>query len=416
MGSRFLLPLALWATLAPPPWNGLAPASALALRRGRASLLGLVLLSAAVWWPTPAAPTPPPRDGGVRLVGRWREPPASPARLDTAAGPVVLELASGVDPPRPGEHVELLARVAGDGRVTGVHVRSLGAPDGAWLDRLAARADRRIDELSHGPQRALLRSLLLGDRHDLDGAVRDAFRGTGTSHLLALSGLHVSLLAGVAGRVLAAPLATALLILFAALAGPRAPLLRALGTRLLVPLWGRRGPPAAPLARLGLVALVLAVLQGPGFVQSLSGRLSFLAVGGLLAGIATAPRWLAWCVGPAGAVLATAPLCASVFGEVQPMGLLVTPLLTPLVAAVLALGSVAVLPGPSFAALDPLLGPALDSTAGWLLAAVDWAARMAPRPLHPGPPPIEPTVLGLLIVGALAALARTGAPAAASTS
>jgi ComEC/Rec2-related protein len=409
MAPPFLLVLALGALLLPWPWGLAVPLLALLLRAGRAAATGLLLLCVSVVIspgspPSGAAPAP---HRALRLTGRWRAPPASPSHLETEVGDVILTLASDLRPPRLGAELELLARLDDRGRATAVHVSSAGAVRGAWPERLASQAAARIRKLVPGDAGGLVRSLLLGDRGELDGATVAAFRATGLAHLLSLSGLHVSLLATMAGRVAGPAVVTAWLLGFTWLAGPRAPLLRALIGRGLGALFHRRARASDPLAQLLLVALLLTVLMGPEFLSSLSARLSFLAVGGLVGGA----RLLPWnaaslLLGPAGAVLATAPLCVEHFGNVAPLGILLTPLLAPAVAAILALGSLAVLPGETFVALDPLLQPLLRGVTELLLWAVHTAADLAPAPLRPAPPPWDPTLMGLGVVAALAVLAR----------
>lgn len=51
-------------------------------------------------------------------------------------------------------------------------------------------------------QQGLAEALLLGWRADLDPATRQQFRGAGIAHLLALSGLHVGIMAGLVGAAL----------------------------------------------------------------------------------------------------------------------------------------------------------------------------------------------------------------------
>ena len=68
----------------------------------------------------------------------------------------------------------------------------------AIRERLMAAADRvagRPGQSSAGG--GLIRSLLVGDRRDLDDAVRRDFTKTGLAHLLAISGLHLAVLAAI---------------------------------------------------------------------------------------------------------------------------------------------------------------------------------------------------------------------------
>jgi competence protein ComEC len=63
----------------------------------------------------------------------------------------------------------------------------------AWRERVGARLAQE------GRSGALVRALGLGDRSGMDRETREAFRRLGLSHLLAVSGLHVGFVAGLAG-------------------------------------------------------------------------------------------------------------------------------------------------------------------------------------------------------------------------
>ena len=70
---------------------------------------------------------------------------------------------------------------------------------------LRATLSESLQRSLPGPASALARSLLLGQRRGLPDEVRQDFIETGTSHLLAISGLHVAILLGAAlalGRML----------------------------------------------------------------------------------------------------------------------------------------------------------------------------------------------------------------------
>lgn len=55
---------------------------------------------------------------------------------------------------------------------------------------------RRLDSIFPGPVDALVKALLLGIRKDLPEAHRDDFAKTGTTHLIAISGMNITLVAG----------------------------------------------------------------------------------------------------------------------------------------------------------------------------------------------------------------------------
>jgi competence protein ComEC len=66
----------------------------------------------------------------------------------------------------------------------------------AWLERRAAMAVRIGDVVVNPDARALLTALALGERFGFTDDHWAAFRRTGTSHLVAISGLHVGIVSG----------------------------------------------------------------------------------------------------------------------------------------------------------------------------------------------------------------------------
>ncbi len=178
-------------------------------------------------------------------------------------------------------------------------------PAPLWsLDRWRQRLGQALDQALAGrPQAGLVRALALGDRSSLSSDQWEAFTLTGTNHLIAISGLHIGIVAGlcfVLGRrlwslvprlplLLAAPRAAALVALagaavYAALAGFSVPTRRAL-IMLLVVLGGllmRRAPGATN--SLGLALLLVTALDPPA-VLAAGFWLSFLAVAAILYGI-----------------------------------------------------------------------------------------------------------------------------------
>lgn len=198
--------------------------------------------------------------------------------------------------------------------------------------------DRARTRLGYGEStaRSLVTALVIGDRTALEAPALEAFRRAGLAHVLALSGMHVGVLAlgfGSLLRALRLPPAAILLFTlgflgaFAAIAGGAAPILRACGTGGLALLAGalhRRSPPGHGL---GLVAGAL-LLSHPPLLFDPGFRLSFLAAGTLAAFAAHAPRpkpgWRGWpqtlgegLLMSACVTLATAPEIVSSFGAVS---------------------------------------------------------------------------------------------------
>ena len=112
--------------------------------------------------------------------------------------PVHLFLNESLPDPRP-----FIARsgVAASGAVVDLVRIERGTGIGAWIDRARVHVRRRIEATFHPEANPLARALVLGET-DLRDADDEAFRRSGLSHLLAVSGTHLVLaVAGVAAAM-----------------------------------------------------------------------------------------------------------------------------------------------------------------------------------------------------------------------
>ena len=154
--------------------------------------------------------------------------------------------------------------------------------------RLAASIATVVPE----PQAALGQATLLGLRRNIPSDLTEAFRRTGTAHLLAISGLHVGILLSISLAVSAALLgrkhhlhlvAPLLVIwLYGLLSGMSPSATRAciMGSVYLVSLaFGRQRGSLAPI---GCAAAVM-VAVSPSVIYSISFQLSFAAIAGIAA-------------------------------------------------------------------------------------------------------------------------------------
>ena len=273
----------------------------------------------------------------------------------------------------------------------------------------AARARTAAQLVAHGPGGPLLAALAVGDRSALDPDVREAFARVGLAHLLAVSGLHVGLVAALAfglARVLLArhvALATridvrrpallgavAAAAAYALLAGWGVPVRRAMVLVAALAIGFARERPtlrAEPLAAAAL--LVLTVEPEALFLPG--AQLSFAASAALVgaaarppdAGAPRLPRVSAILRTSATALAVTAPLAAFQLGQTAPVALLANLVAVPWTALVLlpaALSAGLATATPANAAL----GIVAERLAAATVATVAWAADAFAAGAPPG--------------------------------
>jgi competence protein ComEC len=186
------------------------------------------------------------------------------------------------------------AEIIGDGK-DGLDFLTLG------LARVRQAVTERVLAALDGPAGAVAAALMTGDRSSIPGALMDSMRDSGLAHLLAISGLHIGLMAGILFfglRVLlalsaplalhfpikkwAAAAAIAGAFAYALIAGATVPTQRAflmVGLVLLAVLVDRKGLSVRLVAWAALVIMVLR----PESLLGASFQMSFAAVIALIA-------------------------------------------------------------------------------------------------------------------------------------
>ena len=184
-------------------------------------------------------------------------------------------------------------------------------PLGYLPQRAAHRLGKAIDRLFPGDVAGFYKAILTGDRTGLDQASRDRLTGAGASHVIAVSGLHVSLLLGILMAVLgrgrlSSVLGILLLAFFALMTGASPSVVRAaftLSVLLLAPLVGEENDPPTALAAAALALLA----WNPWTAANVSFQLSFGAVAGLLLVTRPLQTWLE-ALPPAASILNRKPV------------------------------------------------------------------------------------------------------------
>jgi competence protein ComEC len=307
-----------------------------------------------------------------------------------------------------------------------VAARSAGAPG---FQRMAggAREYARSVLVRHtpgGPEQGLVRALVLGDRAGLDDETAEAFRRSGTYHVLAISGAQVALLvASLIGlcrlcRLPTLPTAVAVggaAAFYGAVVGGEAPVLRAtvMAVVLLAGRWLDLGSSLPNL--LGAAAIVLAAAR-PSQVEEPSFQLSFAATLGLLLGSAAIARRLPRLplrleLGLAASLAAQAallPLLLLHFHRLAPAGLVLNVAAVPLSGLVMLLGLASVVCAPLADVAAAALAKAAWAVAHVLLRSCDpWGVAAATELRVPDPPA---WAIGLFAAGLVGAwVGRPGA-------
>jgi competence protein ComEC len=242
-----------------------------------------------------------PLPSGTRL--RFRLPAGCDAEWgDTVTALATLERPSGLRNPG-GIDARAAARgdaVAVQGRALVAHVaRARGI---ALLPRATAARWRRAMEAALGQGlspacRELVTPLVIGDRSAFPTELGAEFRAAGLTHLLALSGMHVVWLAGVAppsqrhwargaGRALCG---AACALFYGVIAGPLPSLMRAVATELAAAAARLLGRALDPVQALAISVLVLLGVA-PGWAGDLGFQLSCAATLGMVTSDRHSPR------------------------------------------------------------------------------------------------------------------------------
>jgi len=341
-------------------------------------------------------------------------------------------------------------------RAEGVRLRiSAGSPSGVWADpsgtiwpwtyrlgRIRDWSHRRLVACLDPTVAALASALLLGRRDAVDPELNDAFARTGTTHLLAISGLHLQALAAstwLSCRVVRIGRRQSWWVVilssttYTILVGLAPSVARSLAMTLVACLAGLidRRP---RFANLMAIALLITLGLNPAHLFDVGCQLSFLAVGVILWGVPPVLARLRTVPGPLDRVerfyepgwkkrlrsvgwwlvegfvisvmvwLAALPLVAQRFHITSPIGILLNLPLVPItslamLAAGLSLG---------LSTIWTPLGSPVAWVCRWLLAATDALVRWGARQdwcYGFGPGPGEGWLIAFYVLLGLAAVA-----------
>jgi len=168
-----------------------------------------------------------------------------------------------------------------------------------WLEQARHFAAKTIYELYPQPESGLLEGILLGNDNNLPLSTANAYRDTGTAHIIAISGFNMAILAALfsalftklTNRYWSLPLTALVLTVYALFVGASPSVVRAaimaiiaFGGRLV----GRKG---SSLNALGLTAGIMCLIN-PHLPWDVSFQLSFMATLGLVLFASPLQEWL----------------------------------------------------------------------------------------------------------------------------
>ena len=362
-----------------------------------------------------------PRPGPVRVAGEV----LGGIRRDVTADQTVVTLrplgqtagrvtcvVNGSAPLLPGDTVDGIGRAQAPSVVTGARGRPVlliqagalriarGPPSWRRLtERCRLMLERSLLNTVSGVEGVLLCHLVLGHGPTLDGRVVSAHRATGLSHLLAVSGAHASMLGFMLGAAFAAIsgkrgehsrryrwFCAVFLTLYGGITGMEPPVFRAL-VGLFVVMFARAQGRSPTICAVLALPTLLTTIAAPCDLLSASFCLSYTAVAGLA--LSGAFDWSSWrqrlvtgpLLGSCWATLLTMPLTLHYFGQVAPWTILATPVLAPLVAAMLAAGLAISALGLALPGVAAAAGHGLREAAAIYLGAVDATSSLPFAPI-----------------------------------
>jgi competence protein ComEC len=322
---------------------------------------------------------------------------------------VVLAQANGWADLLPGQWLTVTGRAAParDGDLTVAVVQARGSPADVtaapvWQQAAAALRSglRRAVTVLPDEQAGLVPGLVVGDTANLSPRVSDEFKVAGMTHLLAVSGANLAIVAGAVlftirllgmGPRVAGAGAGLAVIGFVILAGPEPSVLRAAvmgGLALLALVLGRERSllPALAWSVVVLVPIDPALGLNAGFA------LSVLATGAL---VLVAPQWATWLrerrvppgiaeavAAPLAAHLVTAPVIAGLSGEVSVVAVVANLVAEPVVAPATVVGVLATVVAPINQGAGELLVRAASPEAWWLIHVARSTSSMPLATVH----------------------------------
>jgi competence protein ComEC len=301
-----------------------------------------------------------------------------------------------------------------------------GSPWYSWIAALKKNALQTVALLYPEPEASLLSGILLGVEAGIPAPVQRAFKATGTSHIVAISGFNMAIVAGLFstlfGRLLGRRggflAAAAAITVYTVLVGANAAVVRAAimgGLALFARQVGRRQDGLTALAFSGALMAVF----NPLLLWEVGFQLSFMATLGLVLYAQPLADWFSGVAGrmipvnrarqlsgPVGeyvlftfaAQITTLPVLVYHFGRISLVSLIANPFILPAQPAVMILGGLAVLLGLAWLPLGKLAAWFAWPFVAYTIRVVEGFARLPGGEIVLGDVPLALAVIycGLL--------------------
>lgn len=324
--------------------------------------------------------------GGLRVAATLpRYPEIAPGDRVSTSGP--LEPLPTDD----GGYATYLRRIGVTATLRGRSLERLGSDGSAAgaVESLRRSSGEALTRALPEPEAGLAAGILIGLRDRVDRDLAGAFTTAGVSHVVAISGWNIAIVAALVAGLLRARLGRrgrslvtlVAIVAYTVVAGASPSVVRAAVMAAVVLLARESGRAGAAATALGW-AVVLLLLADPGTVADPGFQLSVLATAGLIAWAmritgrlrswrgGLLPGWLAESLGVSfAAEAATLPVVLAGFGRFAVLAPAVNLLVVPLVPPAMAAGTLALIGGWLTQAGAPAFVATILGLPGWLVLA-----------------------------------------------
>jgi competence protein ComEC len=330
------------------------------------------------------------------------------------------------------DYRDYLAHKGIQSQVPYAQIERLSGGEGSPWKRLMlsfkGRAQATIGRILPEPEASLLTGVLLGNEGGISSELKEDFKATGASHVIAISGFNISIICAlmmatigrvVVDRRLAAGIAMLGVAVYTLLVGADAAVVRAaaMGAVTLLGLMANRTGVALntlAIAALAMMAFDPHMLKDVGFQLSVAATLGLILYAKPFESVTyrlLTPRFsserakqiVGW-ISEAllltlAAQILTTPLILWHFGRLSVVSLLTNVLILPIQSLVMVFGGAALVVGLALEPLGRVVGWGAYPWLNWTIRVVEWTARFPYASV-----PLELSDLGLLALYALIGL------------